>query len=316
MSVAISTLPEIPQSEQRIRVQNSTSGFAMIPNDLLSEALKLPGRSHSIFSYIWRRTVSFRKFQEEIDVEEIMKATNTSRSTVQRSTKWLQQNGWLTIEEQASKKNIYGIPEKLLESHGCLVEIEPGQIDRPSREGSKILDLEFKENPITPSVVSTGNRPSRKGEGIVKIPDHPVAEKLKYCGVYPRTIVKLFGQYDPESMWVIIKQFEWDMALAHNVQDMAATLVWRIRNGVTVWKSEDSVANSGESSAESSSYEISPAKIAYWQDVIEKNFRVKTYTPDEFMVSILRAMQTELNVPASFILESNVLDLHGVEVAL
>ncbi len=57
---------------QRIRVQNSKSGYATLPHGILREVMKFSGKKSSVFVYIWERTVSFRNFQREMDVEEIM----------------------------------------------------------------------------------------------------------------------------------------------------------------------------------------------------------------------------------------------------
>ncbi|MHA1949964.1 MAG: replication protein [Candidatus Thorarchaeota archaeon] len=310
MSAAIS-FQEIPLSEKRIRVQSTPDGFAMIPHSLTRKMMKWSGSQSGVFLYIWERTVSFRKLSQEISVEEIMRATDSSRSTVQRSTQSLKENGFLSIQEKPSGKNIYGIPEKLLEEHGCLVEIQPVKNDRSSRarEGSKILDLDLKENyPKTPIVKSKSNRPSRKGQGIVKIPEHPVAEKLRYCGVYPKTIVKLFGSYDPEDMWQTIKQFEFDMAQSNNVEDMAATLVWRIKNGVTTWESEESLANSGDLSAESWKAYLEPELLEEYQELVYKQYDHPEGSPG-YVLPVLMEFKQRAGISLTQAME--VVDVRG-----
>ncbi len=77
----------------------------------------------------------------------------------------------------------------------------------------------------------------------IEIPDHPVAEKLKYCGVHRRNIVKLMSQHNPENISAVVENFERDMGQKHNVRDFAGVLVWRIRKGITTWERDSWVSD-------------------------------------------------------------------------
>lgn len=71
----------------------------------------------------------------------------------------------------------------------------------------------------------------------IQIPDHPVAQKLRYCGLYPRSIVKFMRQYEPEHIMAIVENFEEDMGKPHNVkrENFPKVLYSRLRDDITSW---------------------------------------------------------------------------------
>ena len=206
--------------------------------------------------------VDFRKLEREIPFREFVENTSYQERSIGNAILWLEENGWLSVRRNGGRANIYGVAMQLLEDANCLVDLPS---DSGKSQSAKIADenssppkppykdlRSLKENThSTPVLDTTSNRAEPEPEegypgyffSQPEIPDHPVAQKLKYCGLYPRNVLKLMSEYEPEYIWAVTRNFEQDMRERHNVRDFAGTLVWRIRNGITSWDADSWVSD-------------------------------------------------------------------------
>lgn len=259
----ISLSPETPHQEttpeKQIRVAGAYGGYSQIPHDITKRANReLPGACSKVFSFVWERTVAFRKSEREIPFPEFVGHVNYGERSIREAIRWLDRNGWLSVRKNGSRPSIYGIAMQLLQDTGCLDDLPADSGKSPSVSPvAKIATLNSpphdpplkdlkslkKNTHSTPVLDTTGNGPGPEPEegyrgyfdSQPKIPDDPVAEELKYCGVYPRTIVKLMDEFEPENILSVVENYKRDMKERHNVRDFAKVLVWRIRNGITTW---------------------------------------------------------------------------------
>ena len=291
----------------------------MLPHKLLSQVMRLPAKCPGVFLYVWERTVSFRMFHVKLDVREIMNAVDTSRSTVQRSAAWLSENGWLDVEEHAGENNTYGISEKLLEEHGCLVSDTPVKNDRgqeqipphtpPIRILSLVLDpVKEKEPKPNVNIVTTGEKPENDHDQVsgasVQIVGFEhlsmVRDMLSY-GVNKNLIVKAITENGEDWVRRIYREFNTDVQLAHNMRSPSGVLASRLKDSDESWRSQPM----------EQTYMIPPGLVDKWQAKIDLQFVHPEGNP-KAVRSIIADFAKEAEVPFRLILAE--VDTHGVEV--
>jgi hypothetical protein len=123
-----------PIEDKRIRVQDCTGGFTAIPHSILHLAMsKLQGARLGVFLFVWQKTVRFKKFTDTIPIAQFVDALPYTDRTIQESLRWLQRNGWISVERKSKRNSqVYGVTEELLRTSGCIQEEEPS-LEKTSR---------------------------------------------------------------------------------------------------------------------------------------------------------------------------------------
>lgn len=82
----------------------------------------------------------------------------------------------------------------------------------------------------------------RRFDSQPEIGPDPLSQKLKYCGMFRRNILKVTQEYSADYLWAVVRNFEADMREEHNVKSFPGVLSWRIRNGVVSWEKDSWVS--------------------------------------------------------------------------
>lgn len=257
--------------DKRIRVEEATGGFSMIPHRTLARSFReLKGAEISVFLYVWEQTVAYRQYMRSIPIADFVTAVEAySERSIWEAIRSLQSKGWLTTKDNGNQAQLYGVALTILEEAGCMVSDKA--FDRSGKvcQTSYNKDLRSKRKkknthrPHTPTTVSVGREevgadaggigfrvpskiPARrrsKPPNVERLSDKYPDEPIKRIEAFCRKLESI-GVYDVESCFVwdlnttldIIKNFEYDCSRGHNMNDPAACLHYRIRN--CIWDAE------------------------------------------------------------------------------
>ena len=269
------------KTKKRIQVQGCDGGYATIPHSLLRASIKLSGVKSNVFFYIWERTVSFRKFEEEMDFQEFVCAIDACARTIREAIRWLRDNSWITVRANGSRPSTYGIDEKLLEDAGCLVDME-----EDARESEEISVVNSAKQTRFPSsyrrkkkdtyrTCNTGTIPVSKKVAtcdqvsgafqIIKNTDPPMVREMIRFGVNRKVILDAIRDKGEDWVRRIYLEFNHHCGQRHNMRSKPAVLAHRLKDYSESWREVKRIP----SSSENSESEPAPGLLRHEQRKIE-----------------------------------------------
>ena len=126
------------------------NGFYPVLNEVHDKAVKdLPLAECDLFEHIWRKLIGWNKFKNKISISQLVSETSSTRGTIIRLTKHLEDKRWIIISrEMDGKVNL------------------TNQISIPECPGIK-TKLGWCQNSTTPSVKIEPQVVSKQDEGVV-----------------------------------------------------------------------------------------------------------------------------------------------------
>jgi hypothetical protein len=246
----------------------------------MKEAIKnLSGARLGVFLFVWDRTINFREFDAEIVFDDFDESIAGGSRTIRDSIRWLDENGWLSVQKNGNKPQIYGVDFGMLNSAGCLAEVEPEiQFDggksgvaksAKQTEVPSILRSKEKEEPKpSPPVVSTGIDPEESDQvsgsafEIQKLEELEIVRQMVSYGVNKEIIAKAFMEKGEEWVTKIYREFNADVQKAHNMRSPAAVLASRLKTHDESWRVNEAERVN----------QVSQKRIDYWQCIIDRNY--------------------------------------------
>ncbi len=169
------------------------NGFYPVLNAVHDKAVKdLPLAECALFEHIWRKLIGWNQFKDKISITQLVSETSSTRGTIIRLTKHLEDKRWIIISrEMDGKVNL------------------TNQISIPECPGIK-TKLGWCQNSTTPSVKTEPRVVPKQDEGVVSKQDTQqtvLTDNLKTKQAEPRELSPSADDSDQDSALSETDQF-------------------------------------------------------------------------------------------------------------